>query len=104
MKNRDKGENCSQLRKADLGYFCHKLQVGDLVVTGDKSSAADIIVKVGENFIIELQLKTGKQQLNYAKVRREVEKSVVSSCSDFKSIFVLIITCGITYDDTQYKD
>ena len=47
-----------------------------IVISGKRSSAADAIFKIGENLFIEMQFKTGAQELNYTNVKTEYEKSL----------------------------
>ena len=54
-------------------------------------------MKAGENLVIEVQCKSGKQELSFTDVKEEVDKSVVTYSKKLKSIFVLVVPSGITY-------
>ena len=60
------------------------------------------ITKVKEKFIIEFQMKCGKQMLSTNQIQKELLKSVVYMCPDagYKSLFVLLCASGITSGTT----
>ena len=81
-----------------MGYFCDNLKDGEMVLMGSKTSSCDVIAKVKEKFIIEFQMKSGKQMLSANEIQDEVLRSVVHMCPDagYKSLFVLLCASGTT--------
>ena len=96
--NRGKLNKSHNLEKSLMGYFCDNLKDGEMVLMGSKTSSCDLIVKVKEKFIIEFQMKSGKQMLSANKIQDEVLKSVVRMCPNagYKSLFVLLCASGTT--------
>ena len=100
--NRGKLNKSHNLEKSLMGYFCDNLKDGEMVLMGSKTSSCDVITKVKEKFIIEFQMKSGKQMLSASKIHKELSKSVVHMCPDagYKSLFVLLCASGTTSGKT----
>ena len=100
--NRGKLNESHNLEKSLMGYFCDNLKDGEMVLMGSNSSSCDVITKVKEKFIIEFQMKSGKQMLSASKIHKELSKSVVHMCPDagYKSLFVLLCASGTTSGKT----
>ena len=96
--NRGKLNKSHNLDKSLMGYFCDNLKDGEMVLMGSKTSSCDVITKVKEKFIIEFQMKSGKQRLSASKIHKELSKSVVRMCPNagYKSLFVLLCASGTT--------
>ena len=101
--NRGKLNESHNLEKSLMGYFCDNLKDGEMVLMGSNSSSCDVITKVKEKFIIEFQMKSGKQMLSASKIHKELSKSVVHMCPDagYKSLFVLLCASGTTSGKTD---
>ena len=104
-KNRGKMNKSHNLEKSLMGYFCDNLKDGEMVLMGSKTSSCDVITKVKEKFIIEFQMKCGKQMLSASEIQNELLKSVVHMCPDagYKSLFVLLCASGTTSRTTVFK-
>ena len=96
--NRGKLNKSHNLEKSLMGYFCDNLKDGEMVLMGSKTSSCDVITKVKEKFIIEFQMKSGKQMLGASEIQKELSKSVVHMCPNagYKSLFVLLCASGTT--------